>query len=265
MTSTGATRAVLEEISSHGQDNRQDPQLTVNEDPDSELTDLEREIVAKYLMEMEGFDANDKEPFDLNNNSSSSMDEGHLSTLADDKENMGDTFPPGVPKEELMALSTLLQRFPQLTRSTSLDSTTSGGSVEDLVSACPPLVHLLKQAAAAAAAATATAATSSPVTGTDRRDNNNPIHDRSSSSSSSADAAVGVAGLANANAGFVLAQPNDSRTLGDRIAPKLVRGDSVKGIGDRNKAARKRPNYSVWMGVTSCIWGLLFYLAKNYL
>lgn len=263
-----APTGVLSEI----QDNGQDANIicaAMDEDDNSELTDLERQIVAKYLMELEGGAENEKEQFDVNNNSKEDQTEEKTEGQSlEDKENRGDSFPVTVPKEEIMALSMLLRQFPQLNRSTSLESSTSatGDSVEDLVSACPQLVTILKQAATAATATSSPSVPSPPAAPVHRATENSPGHSSRSladcnPSSTSAEAAPATA---NASLASGCVSPSNNQKRHDQVGERPSKGRNARA-SSREKAVKKRPNYSVWMGVTSCLWGLLFYLMKNYL
>lgn len=316
-----SARPALEVIAQNGQtDNRniesrreQMQQDDDNDDDDAELTDLEKQIVAKYLSELgEGPEDDDPETAncDLNNNChelmgiSAEEKKCQQSEEEDKENNQGRViFSTTKSKDDLTAVSMLLRQFPQLNRRTSLEST--GDSVEDLVSACPPIVHLFKQAAAAAAAAATATATSSTATscttarpsGTyepkdiDSQFNvsrSSPIDCNSSTSfaGSATDFVVAAAAAAASSgqtsatnaclAGFCNSAINSEKrqmNVGDAnergTAEQLLLGrhgsdDEKKGKAAADKAIKKRPNYSVWMGVTSCIWGLVFYLMKNY-
>lgn len=252
------------------------------EESDSELTELERQIVAKYLSELEGDSSSD---CDLNNNCNEMLVIGkpHPDGIGyqekgvedgkrteEDKEITHDnSFPAPVSKDELAAMGILLRQFPQLSRRTSLDS------VEDLVSACPQLVHLLKQVAVNTATATSAQPSESHVqqncsSSVASQFNETPSSNYISPSSISA-ADVARPALTNAAAGWA-SGCNCAAT--NRGVPKNCdcTAEELSGAGrlqkkkaTADKAIKKRPNYSVWMGVTSCIWGLLFYLIKNYM
>lgn len=304
-------RNVLEEIQQNSQEDCEsymNHSLEENLDDDSDLTELERQIVAKYLSELEGSeedsaelttekdtsDQDNSKECDLNNNNckdnESHQEKGAIEEQAqqEDKENiLGKNFPTTIPKEELMAVTQFLRQFPQLSRRTSLESST-GDSVEDLVSACPQLVHFLRQhVATAAKAATATcslsaqhAPGSSSCNSSFATSNNNQNSVASQVSHTSSSTAAGTSNAADATR-YITNTPTPSSTAQSasyccdsainreesRINGPAERGalNVLTGTKKTDKTVKKRPNYSVWMGVTSCIWGLLFFLMKKYL
>lgn len=274
---TVTARNVLEEIQQNAQDpNRHlDSNREEEENDDSELTEMERQIVAKYLNELEGSEEESASPgqCDLNNNcheSAIARDMGQGKSAETDKEKMDEdkenkrvrVFPTSAPKEELAAMSLFRRHFPQLSRRTSLDSTT-GDSAEDLVSACPQLVNYLKQQAIAAA--TTSAQSSAP-------------HDKDSSLSAAVASQCSVSpsqysaptvSPCSSTAAVPISTTNAdasrcSSTTNRRAEVKMDTDISMASK-KKDKTVKRRANYSVWVGVTSCIWGLLFYLMKTYL
>lgn len=299
-------RNILEEIQQNAQDEsgswNRNGDLPEDEEGSSEfgeLTDLERQIVAKYLRELEGSEGEGGEmaasECDLNNNCKNA--DAHAE---EDKENRAKNFPTSANDDLTTAATSMamfLRKWPQLNRSTSLEST--GDSVEDLVSACPPYVHYLKPLAAAAQSSTpqqfqqllvsavAESTLASPCTlasttctppspsnpassyaattaGTPSNYGNSTINRRdeptkmggSNGEQSGVDRKRRYTDLARTSSSSVASPEADSNGGGIDYG-----GDKAK----KDKTVKRRPNYSVWMGVTSCIWGLLFYLMKSYL
>jgi hypothetical protein len=58
-------------------------------------------------------------------------------------------------------------------------------------------------------------------------------------------------------------QPSTSSTTTDDV---VIVSSPYKSTRDNNRNHRKavRKNFSLWIGVTSCVWGLLLLLMKNY-
>lgn len=265
------------------------------DDTDAELTELEKQIVAKYLSELAASsednletDNSESNNCDLNNNCNEETrekeDDGQekvdkIKCDCDSKNADKCCFPMSMPREELVAVTMLLQQFPQLAggRRTSLDSSSTGDSVEDLVSACPQLVHFLANATTAAATATANYSCSAHSASHLLLDQKSPSYSAAgpatkatttttadqlesdvkqasncnSTSSSTSSAAIATVTTTNAvNVGSFCNSAINSKVTNERRDKKVI---------------KKRPNYAVWMGVSSCIWGLLFYLVKNYL
>jgi hypothetical protein len=61
-------------------------------------------------------------------------------------------------------------------------------------------------------------------------------------------------------------EPSTSSTSAANVADVVVVSSHYKPTRDNNRDHRKavRKNFSLWIGVTSCVWGLLLLLMKNY-
>lgn len=61
-------------------------------------------------------------------------------------------------------------------------------------------------------------------------------------------------------------QPSTSSTAAATAQANVVVSSHYKSTRDNNRNHRKavRKNFSLWIGVTSCVWGLLLLLMKNY-
>lgn len=304
-SSVSPVRNILEEVHRNARDESGTRSKNVDvpeEEHDHEfmdLTELEKQIVAKYLSELDPSEEYREESIvtecDLNNNAT-----------VQEKENCTRKFPTDSNNDDLTtSMDMFLRKWPQLNRSTSLETT--GDSVEDLVSACPPYVHYLKPFVAAAAQSSTpgqfqelvfAAATDStvaspcnhaPTISTPPRPSNPTT--TSNGATTSVSTSYICCSAANRDNSQIKAEPkmggskddDENSVVGNRKRryTDLARALSVGGDKStdnarlnnvdnddkekKNKNVKRRPNYSVWMGVTSCIWGLLFYLMKSYM